>query len=418
MKTYFYILFVTLFLAKLTLSQEIWINEFSYNCADSSEELMQGDEFVEIVAPVGTNMSQYGIVFFFFSDNAFYAYHYSELSGVITSVNSNNGKGFFIIKTNLSFRLENNTPIASEIVKQSVDSYLEDESTPSGILLVESATGVVLHGVVYEMPIYHPDPTEILTEKYVEIPWSITLPSKQLDIVRLPLRDGSESEPNGSISMIGTGFSRLWTTTNGDAPNISTPGALNYSQGALPVELSSFSASIYRNSIKLNWRTETEVNNYGFEVERKSVNGNWDKIDFVNGCGNSNSPKDYSYTDNNVKIGKYSYRLKQVDNDGTFEYSNIIEITFKNVEEYNLAQNYPNPFNPNTNISFVLPEAGNVKLTIYNLLGQAIKTLVNGFKESGLHNLSFDARDLNSGIYLYKLEANGYTQTRKMTLVK
>ena len=101
MKTYFYILFITLFLTNFIHSQEIWINEFSYNCADSTEELKQGDEFIEIVAPVGTNMDQYGIVFFFFSDNAFYAYHYSELSGVITSVNSNNGKGFFIIKTSL-----------------------------------------------------------------------------------------------------------------------------------------------------------------------------------------------------------------------------------------------------------------------------------------------------------------------------
>ena len=95
-----------------------------------------------------------------------------------------------------------------------------------------------------------------------------------------------------------------------------------------------------------------------------------------------------------------------------------MEITFQKVVEYNLAQNYPNPFNPNTNISFILPESGNVKLTIYNLLGQEIKTLVNGFKESGVHNVSFDARDLNSGIYLYKLEANNFNQTRKMTLVK
>ena len=418
MKTYFYILFITLFFAKLTFSQEIWINEFSDNCADSTEELKQGDEFVEIVAPVGTNMSQYGIVFFFFSDNAFYAYHYSELSGVITSVNSNYGKGFFIIKTNLSFRLENNTPIASEIVKQSVDSYLEDESTPSGILLVESATGVVLHGVAYEMPIYFPDPTEILTEKYVEIPWSITLPSKQIDIVRLPLRDGSESEPNGSISMIGTGFSRLWTTTNGDAPNISTPGALNYSQGALPVELSSFSVSIYKNSVKLNWRTETEINNYGFDVERKTNFSNWEKIRFINGSGNSNSPKDYSYTDESVNNGKYFYRLKQIDNDGAFSYSKLVEADFNSKMEFSLTQNYPNPFNPTTTFNVTLPLSGNVKLTIYNLLGQEVKTLANEFKESGIYTFNFDAKELNSGIYLYKLEANGYSQTRKMTLIK
>ena len=418
MKTYFYILFITLFLTNFIHSQEIWINEFSYNCADSTEELKQGDEFIEIVAPVGTNMDQYGIVFFFFSDNAFYAYHYSELSGVITSVNSNNGKGFFIIKTSLSFRLENNTPIASEIVKQSVDSYLEDESTPSGILLVESATGVVLHGVVYEMPIYAQDPTEILTEKYVEIPWSITLPSKQLDIVRLPLRDNPESGPRGSISMIGSGFSRLWTTTNGDAPNISTPGASNYSQGALPVELSLFSASIYKNSVKLNWRTETEINNYGFNVERRSETSKWERISFVNGNGNSNSPREYSYIDQTADAGKYFYRLKQIDNDGAFTYSKFIEVDFNSKMDFSLTQNYPNPFNPTTTIRFYLPAAGNVKLTLFNILGQEIKTLVNELKESGVHTFNFDASDLNSGTYIYKIEAGSFIQTRKMTLVK
>jgi photosystem II stability/assembly factor-like uncharacterized protein len=189
----------------------------------------------------------------------------------------------------------------------------------------------------------------------------------------------------------------------------------------LPVELSSFSASIIGSTVKLNWSTETEINNYGFEIERYALSAErqaWEKIGFVNGNGNSNSPKSYSFTDNNVESGKYSYRLKQIDNDGQFEYSKAIEVDLGAPKKYELSQNYPNPFNPTTTIKFNLPEAGNVKLTLFNILGQELKTLVNEFKESGVHTINFDASDLNSGMYIYKLEAGSFVQTRKMTLVK
>jgi len=195
------------------------------------------------------------------------------------------------------------------------------------------------------------------------------------------------------------------------------------SDNPLPVELSSFSASVVGNAVKLNWRTETEVNKYGFEVERKSVvkdqtSDEWEKLGFVNGNGNSNSPKSYSYEDKNVPSGKYSYRLKQIDNDGQFEYSKTIEVDLGAPKKFELSQNYPNPFNPTTTIRFSLPEASTVKLTIYNILGQEIKTLLNEFKESGIHTINFNASELNSGIYIYKLEAGNFVQTRKMTLVK
>jgi len=141
-------------------------------------------------------------------------------------------------------------------------------------------------------------------------------------------------------------------------------------------------------------------------------------VGFVNGNGNSNSPKNYSFVDDKVTAGKYSYRLKQVDNDGQFEYSKAIEVDFGAPKEFELSQNYPNPFNPTTTIRFSLPEAGSVKLKLYDILGQEIKALVDEFKESGIHTVSFDASDLNSGLYIYKLEANGFTQVRKMTLIK
>jgi hypothetical protein len=203
--------------------------------------------------------------------------------------------------------------------------------------------------------------------------------------------------------------------------------------GILPVELSSFSAIVLENSVKLNWRTETEVSNYGFEIERASSLTTpvqeWTKIGFVQGYGNSNSPKDYSFIDDltltpNLPAGRHGlnrnlqYRLKQIDNDGQFEYSKVIEVDLGSPTKFELSQNYPNPFNPSTTISFSLPQSGNVKLTVYNLLGEQIAEPVNGFKEAGIHTINFSASSLNSGIYIYKIEANGFVQSRKMTLIK
>jgi N-acetylneuraminic acid mutarotase len=187
----------------------------------------------------------------------------------------------------------------------------------------------------------------------------------------------------------------------------------------LPVELSSFSALIIGSSVKLNWRTETEVNNYGFEILRQAQdNKEWTTIGFVNGNGNSNSPKTYSYKDNTLTPGKYSYRLKQIDNDGQFEFSKIIEVDFNSPKIFELTQNYPNPFNPKTSIRFSIPETGNVKLSLYNPLGQEVCTILNEVKESGTHLVNFDASELNSGMYIYKLESGSFVQSKKMILIK
>ncbi|MBK7378979.1 MAG: T9SS type A sorting domain-containing protein [Ignavibacteriales bacterium] len=225
-----------------------------------------------------------------------------------------------------------------------------------------------------------------------------------------------------------SGFIEYQVMGIGNDNNFYSQSGFNWTiDGSLPVELTSFSATTIGSSVKLNWQTATEVNNYGFDIERNTplnplsrgeVEGKWEKIGFVNGNGNSNSPKSYSFIDDNVSAGSYSYRLKQIDNDGQFEYSKVIGVSFMKPSEFSLAQNYPNPFNPTTTIQFTLPRAGNVKLTLFNLLGQKIKTLINEYKESGVHTLNFNASDLNSGLYIYKLEANGLVKTRKMTLVK
>ena len=190
----------------------------------------------------------------------------------------------------------------------------------------------------------------------------------------------------------------------------------------LPVELSSFTATTIGTNVKLSWNTATEVNNYGFEIERVLLSASplqvYEKIGFVNGNGNSNSPKDYSFIDDKVSTGKYLYRLKQIDSDGQFEYSKTIEVDMNGVKKFDLSQNYPNPFNPTTTIRYSLPEAGSVKLTLYDILGQEVRIIFNEFKEAGVHDFNFNSEELNSGIYIYKIESNGFTQTKKMTLLK
>jgi hypothetical protein len=186
----------------------------------------------------------------------------------------------------------------------------------------------------------------------------------------------------------------------------------------IPVEFTSFSATGFENSVRLSWSTATETNNNGFNVERKSVSGNWENIAFVKGNGTTTSKSNYSYTDQNLNGVKFSYRLKQVDFDGSFSYSKVVEIDLNKVFTYTLNQNYPNPFNPTTTINFSLAKAGNVKLTVYNLLGQEVKSLFNGVMEAGNHTVPFDASNLNSGVYLYKIESGSFVQVRKMTLMK
>jgi plastocyanin len=186
----------------------------------------------------------------------------------------------------------------------------------------------------------------------------------------------------------------------------------------IPVELSSFTASVNANSVNLTWITASETNNKGFEVQRKTANSDWSVISFVNGQGTSTKTKVYSYVDGNLDAGNYYYRLKQVDFDGSFEYSNIVTADVSAPAKFELSQNYPNPFNPTTKINFAVPTNGNVNLTVYNVLGQKISTLVNGNMKAGNYTVDFNASDLNSGLYFYKLESSGATQVKKMMLLK
>ena len=190
-------------------------------------------------------------------------------------------------------------------------------------------------------------------------------------------------------------------------------------KSVLPVELTSFTASSSNNSVYLKWSTASELSNTGFNIERSTNKTDWTKLGFVNGSGNSSSTKLYSYIDKAITTsGIYFYRLKQIDNGGGYKYSDIITSDINSPFVFSLNQNYPNPFNPNTIITYSLPAASNVKLVVYNAIGQIVKVLENSFRETGNYNISFNASDLPSGIYFYKLEACQFTQVKKMILLK
>ncbi|GMU96789.1 S8 family serine peptidase [Ignavibacterium album] len=191
----------------------------------------------------------------------------------------------------------------------------------------------------------------------------------------------------------------------------------------IPVELTSLSAKTDRDNVIIEWQTATETNNQGFEIQRK-VKGveSWTSAGYVSGKGTTTERQTYQYIDKQLRAGKYLYRLKQIDLDGTTEYSQEIEVEVAVPEEYVLYQNYPNPFNPSTTIEFSLPEKSEVVLSIYNSLGEKVRELVNGSMEAGYQRVVFDARELPSGTYVYQINAKGSTksfiQSKKMTLVK
>lgn len=227
---------------------------------------------------------------------------------------------------------------------------------------------------------------------------------------------------NGDIPEIMYGFGG-----SGEIKRVLTSAetaGIQWVYGIVPVELISFLATTNATSTTLAWTTVTEINNYGFEIERREITpalrpqAGWQKIGFVRGNGTSNSTYQYSFTDTTVTTGRYAYRLKQVDNNGKYKYSNEVEVAIAVPLTYSLNQNYPNPFNPKTTIRFQLPEDSNVDLKIYDLVGREIAVLMHEQKPAGFYALEWNAEGMSSGVYFYKLTAGTYTQTKKLVLLK
>jgi hypothetical protein len=187
--------------------------------------------------------------------------------------------------------------------------------------------------------------------------------------------------------------------------------------GIIPVELTSFTASVNDSEVLLSWTTATELNNNGFEVERKSGKG-FEAVGFVPGFGTTTEPHSYNFTDSDVQAGSYAYRLKQVDLDGTYEYSDEIEVEVIAPSEFTLEQNYPNPFNPITTINYQIPEFSFVTLKVYDILGNEVSILVNEGQFTGSYEVKLDATELPSGVYFYQLKAGSFVETKKMVLMK
>ena len=227
------------------------------------------------------------------------------------------------------------------------------------------------------------------------------------------------------------------TGTYNVSGNASNPTEQNVIDGGacspLPIVLATFTADRLGDKVDLQWQTATEVNNYGFEIQRE-VNtrnknlDNWIKIGFVKGSGNSNSPISYSFLDKQPQAGEDEYRLKQIDNDGKYIFSKIVDVNIQAPKKFELFQNYPNPFNPSTRIDFEIPKSQNVELKVYDILGREITTLLNEYKKAGKYSVEFSAEGgsayggngskLSSGIYFYRIRTNGYVDSKEMMLMK
>lgn len=193
---------------------------------------------------------------------------------------------------------------------------------------------------------------------------------------------------------------------------------LDFSAIPVPVELVSFNAISQNGIVNLQWATATEINNQGFEVQRKFGSNDFVTVGSVNGHGTTTSPNQYTFTDKILNPGKYVYRLKQIDFDGSFAYSSEVNVDANFASKYSLEQNYPNPFNPSTKITFSVPQSNFVSIEVYNSIGQKIATLLNEQMDAGNYSINFDAANLTSGMYFYKMTSGNFSEIKKMILVK
>ncbi len=226
-----------------------------------------------------------------------------------------------------------------------------------------------------------------------------------------------------------TGGNVRWVTMGAVPPTTcGVPGFGDFTiavgNDPLPVELTSFSARYVRNTVELKWLTATELNNYGFAIERSLDGRSWTEVDFVPGAGNSFSPRSYSWTDklddDLLRSGKLAYRLLQMDRDGSTEYSNIVYVNLGPAPTaVQLHEAYPNPFNPATTVSFTLPEAGPASVTVHNVFGQEVVTLLdNASLDAGVHTVSFNGDKLPSGSYIVVLKAGDVVRHQRIVLSK
>jgi hypothetical protein len=194
----------------------------------------------------------------------------------------------------------------------------------------------------------------------------------------------------------------------------------------LPVELNLFTAFADGRTIQLKWSTQTEKNSDKFVIEKmnSSLGSIWVNVGSIKAAVLSNSTKQYSFADKNLQSGEYQYRLKMIDNDGSFEYSKIVETEVAIPKDFAVSQNYPNPFNPSTKIDYQVPVDAKVLMEVYNIAGQKVIELVNQQMSAGYYTVDFGASKLSSGVYIYRIVASdkatgkNFFSIKKMMLLK
>ena len=186
----------------------------------------------------------------------------------------------------------------------------------------------------------------------------------------------------------------------------------------LPVELTNFSGSYIDGAVRLNWTTTTESNNYGFEVQKRYQNTTFESIGFVNGNGSTINRIEYSFMDENLIAGTIYYRLKQIDFNGEFEYSNEILVEISELNSYQLFQNYPNPFNPNTIIKYSVPETSIMKIALYDIIGNEVEILFEGVQQTGIYQIEYNGSNLSSGVYFVLMTTENFNNSIKISLLK
>lgn len=184
------------------------------------------------------------------------------------------------------------------------------------------------------------------------------------------------------------------------------------------VELTFFSGSYVNGVVQLNWYTATETNNFGFEVQKRYDNTSYEKIGFVPGNGTTTNGMQYSFEDDDLFAGRIFYRLKQLDFNDDFEYSNEIMVEVLNLTDYQLFQNFPNPFNPTTSIKYSVPVQSKIKIALYDIIGNEVSTLFEGIQQSGVYEINLTADNLPSGVYFVSMTAENFSKAIKITLMK
>ena len=271
------------------------------------------------------------------------------------------------------------------------------------------------------------------TELKVELQWNGGSAPGPIAGYQIQRKNGLPTETSDYITLVTTNSSTFFyedlnvelnnnytyrvCTIYGVSPSCYGNEATAYVPEYVPVELVSFNGSVLGKVVSLNWITATEINNLGFEVQRRA-DGEYHTLGFVEGNGTTTESQSYGFIDENIENGIYYYRLKQMDLDGTFEYSNEIIVEVNIPVDYFLSQNYPNPFNPSTTIKYSIAADGFVTIKVFDLLGKQVLTLVNEHQQAGTFDVSLDGSNLASGVYYYQLKSGNFIATKKLMLMK